>query len=91
MVIHSEGLRSVCFLLTNGYHIILHDVLYVLGLTTSLLSSNKFAKDYCQTYRELVNFLTCKWVNCHTEATEFTATIHSTNLMYMDWRVEPHY
>ena len=63
MVIYSEGLGPINFHSTLGYRIILRDVLYVPSLTTSLFSSNKFAKDYRQTYRELLNYLTRKWVN----------------------------
>jgi len=92
MVIYLEGLGSISFLSTYGYRIIriLRDVLYVPRLTTSLFSSNKFAKDYRQTYRELLEFPTRKWINRRTEATELRATIRPNNLAYMDWQVEPH-
>ena len=89
MVIYSEGLSSINFHSTLGYRIILCDVLYVLSLTTSLFSLNKFAKDYCQTYRELLNYLTHKWVNRQTDTVELSVLICLNNLTYMDWRVEP--
>ena len=89
MVIYSEGLGSINFHSTLGYQIILRDVLYVLSLTTSLFSSNKFVKDYRQTYRELLNYLTRKWVNRQTDAIELSVSIRLNNLVYMDWRVEP--
>ena len=56
---------------------------------TSLFSSNKFAKDYRQTYRELLDYPTRKWVNHQTDAVELSALIRPNNLVYMDWRVEP--
>ena len=89
MVIHSEGLGSIRFMSTYGFQIILRDVLYVPRLATNLFSSNKFASDHRNTYRELLTYPTRVWVNRCTDATEFSATIQPNNLAYMDWRVEP--
>jgi hypothetical protein len=90
MVIYSEGVGSMCFLSTYGYHIIIHDVLYVPHLSTSLFSSNKFARENHLTYQEVLEYLRCKWVNRHTGVVKFSVTIRSNNLTYLDWRVEPH-
>ena len=88
MVIYLEGLGSINFQSTLGYRIILRDVLYVPSLTTSLFSSNKFARDHRQIYRELLDYPTRKWVNHRTDAIELSVSIRVNNLVYMDWRVD---
>ncbi len=35
---------------------------------------------------ESLKFPLCQWVNCRSGATEFTATIHPNNLVYLDWK-----
>ena len=90
MVVYSEGISSISFLSTHGFRIIIHDVLYILHLSTNLFLSNKFTRDHCDKYREVLDYPVCHWVNCQTGMVEFSATIHPDNLAYLDWRVKPH-
>jgi len=90
MVVYSEGISSISFLSTHGFHIVIHNVLYVLHLSTNLFSSNKFARDHCDKYREVLDYLVRCWVNRQTGTVEFSVTIHPNNLAYLDWRVKLH-
>ena len=85
-VIYSEGLGSIRFVSECGYTITIHDVLFVPLLTVSLFASNKFAKEHRDTHSEVTDYPKRKWVNRRTGATEFTATICSNDLAYLDWK-----
>ncbi len=90
MVVYSEGIGSITFLSTHGYRIIIHDMLYVPHLSTNLFLLNKFAREHCDRYREVLDYPVHCWVNRQTGAVEFSATIHPDNLAYLDWRIKPH-
>jgi len=85
-VIYSEGLGSVRFLSDYGYIITIHNVLFVPFLTVSLFASNKFAREHHDTHSEVAEYPKRKWINHRTGAMEFTATIQSNDLAYLDWK-----
>ena len=85
-VIYSEGLGSIQFLSDCGYIITIHNVLFVPFLTISLFTSNKFAREHHATHSEVAEYPKRKWINRRTGATEFTATIRSNDLAYLDWK-----
>ena len=82
-VIYSEGLGSVRFLSECGYEITLYNVLFI---PVSLCTLNKHAKKHRDTYSEITDYPSCKWIDCRMGATEFTATICPNDLAYLDWR-----
>ena len=88
-VIYSKGLGSIRFLSDCGYYVTIHDVLYVPSLSTNLFASNKFARQHRDVYSEVVDFPLRRWVNRLTGATEFTATIGSNDLAYINWKPAP--
>ena len=87
-MVYSEGISSIHFLSTYGFHIIIHDVLYIPHLSTNLFSSNKFAWEHREKYREVLDYPARNWINRQTGAVEFSATIRPDNLAYLDWRVK---
>jgi len=74
-VIYSSGIGSIHFLSNCGYITTIQDVLLVPPLAVNLFTANKFAKEHCTTHMEIVEYPNRQWVNWHTGATEFTATI----------------
>lgn len=84
--VYSEGVGSVRFLSSCGYVVIVNDVLFVPSLSVSLFSPNRFARAQRDTYTEVTEYPTRKWVNKGTGAVEFTATIGSDDLAYLDWK-----
>ncbi len=89
MVIHSKGIGSICFLSTCGYLITINNILLVPPLAVSLFASNKFARECHGTYTEVLDFPICRWMNSQSGATEFTTTISSNDLVYLDWKPTP--
>jgi len=85
-VIYSKGLGSIRFLSDSGYIIAIHNVLFVPFLTISLFASNKFTREHHDTHSEVAEYPKRKWINRRTGATEFTATIQSNDLVYLDWK-----
>ena len=85
-VIYSEGLGSIRFLSDCGYMVVIHDVLFVPLLAVSLFASNKFARQHHASYSEVTEYPKRKWINHQTGATEFTATIRSNDLAYLNWK-----
>ena len=85
-VIYSEGLGSIQFLSDSGYIIAIHNVLFIPFLTISLFASNKFAREHHDTHSEVADYPKHKWINHCTGDTEFTATIRSNDLVYLDWK-----
>ena len=88
-VIYSEGIGVVRFLSSCGFYIVIHGVLFVPSLTASLFASNRFAWEHCEDYMETLEFPLRRWVNRWTGATEFTATIRSNDLAYLNWKPAP--
>ena len=88
-VIYSEGLGSIRFSSNCGYYVTIHNVLYVPSLSSSLFASNRFAREHRDSYSEVLDFPQRRWVNRLTGATEFTATIQSDDLAYLDWVASP--
>ena len=88
-VIYSEGLGSVHFLSDSNYFIVINDVLFVPSLASGLFASNRFAQEHRDDYSEVLDFPVRRWVNRRTGVTEFTATIRSNDLAYLDWRPAP--
>lgn len=88
MVIFSGGIGSLWFLLSCGYRLVIHDVLFVPLLTTNLFSANKVAMELKSTYFKVLEYPETRWINRHASSIEFTATIRSNNLAYMNWRVD---
>jgi hypothetical protein len=88
-VVYSKGLGPVRFLSDCGYTITIDNVLFVPRLSVNLFSTNRFAKEHCDSHSEVMEYPKRKWINRHTGAIEFTATIHTNNLAYMNWRVAP--
>jgi hypothetical protein len=88
-VVYSEGLGSICFMSDCGYIVTIHDALYVPRLAANLFASNKFVKWHRDSISKVTDYPRRKWVNRQTGATEFTATIRSNNLAYLDWKVAP--
>ena len=74
-VIYSSGIGSIRFLSNCGYITTIRDVLFVPPLAVNLFAANKFAKEHRTTHMEIVEYPKRQWVNRHTGATEFTATI----------------
>ena len=71
------------------YYIVINNVLFVPSLASGLFASNRFARAHRGDYSEILDFPVRRWVNRRTGATEFTATIHSNDLAYLDWRPAP--
>ena len=90
-IIHSRGVGTVQLLSESGYYIIIHDVLFVPLLAMNLFAANGFVREHCNTHLEVMEYPTCKWVNCGTGAIEFTATIQHNNLAYLNWRIAPQF
>ena len=88
MVVYSEGVGSVRFVSSCGHSVVIHDVLFVPRLTTSLFSANKFAREHRHTHLEVLEYPERKWINRQTNCVEFTATIRADNLAYLNWRVD---
>ena len=84
--IYSKGIGSVCFVSDCGYIIIIHRVLFVPSLAASLFTSNRFAREHRDTYYESMEFPLQWWINRWSGATEFTATIHTGDLAYLNWK-----
>jgi transposase InsO family protein len=85
-VIHSEGVGSIRFLSDCGYIITIHNVLFVPPLAASLFASNRFAREHRDAYSESVEFPLRRWTNRRSGAVEFTATIHPSDLAYLNWK-----
>jgi hypothetical protein len=66
--------------------IAIHNVLFVPFLAVSLFTSNKFAREHHNTHSEVTEYLKHKWVNRQMGTMEFTATIQSNDLAYLDWK-----
>jgi transposase InsO family protein len=88
-VVYSEGLGLILFLSDCGYTITIHDALYIPHLAANLFTSNKFAKQHHDSMSEVTDYPQRKWLNQQTGAVEFTATIQSNDLAYLDWKVAP--
>jgi transposase InsO family protein len=88
-VVYSEGLGAIRFLLDCGYSITVYNALFVPHLAANLFAPNKFAKQHRDSMSEVTDYLQRKWVNRRTGAMEFTATICSNDLTYLDWKVAP--
>ena len=88
-VIYSNGLGTIDFLSNHSYIISIDNVLFVPSLSVNLFSTNKFAKECCDTHSKIMDYLKCKWINQHTSTVEFTATISPNDLAYLDWKVAP--
>src|SRR5258706_233751 len=88
-VIHSKGVGSIRFLSDCGYLVTINNVLFIPSLAASLFAPNKFAREQHGTYTEMMDFPLCRWVNSQSGATEFTATITSNDLAYLDWKPAP--
>ena len=88
-VVYSEGLGSIHFLSACGYIVTIDDALYVPRLAANLFAPNKFAKQHRDSISEVTEYPMRKWVNRRTGATEFTATIRSNDLAYLDWGIAP--
>ena len=86
-VIYSRGLGTIDFLSDLGYTISIDNVLFVPDLSVNLFSANKFAKERRYTHSETTEYPKRKWINRHTGAVEFTATIRPNDLAYLDWKV----
>ena len=85
-LIYSKGIGLVRFVSECGYIIIIHDVLFVPSLAASLFASNRFAWEHRDTYFESMEFPLRRWVNRRSGATEFTATIRTGDLAYLNWK-----
>ena len=90
-VIYSSGLGSTRFLSDCGYLVTIHHVLFVPLLAVDLFASNRFAKDYRDTHSETTEYPECGWINHRAAAVEFTATIQSSNLAHLNWKVAPRF
>lgn len=88
-LIYSKGIGSVRFVSDCGYIIVIHDVLFVPSLAASLFASNRFAREHRETYSESMEYPLRRWVNRRSGATEFTATIHTGDLAYLNWKPQP--
>jgi hypothetical protein len=88
MVMYFEGTGLMCFLSTYVYRIVIHDILEVPRLSTSLFSSNEFAKEIRLTYQDVLEPPTRKYDNRYSGAVKFSTAIRSNILAYLDWRVE---
>ena len=85
-IVYSSGLGSMRFVSTYRYIVTIHEILYVPLLAVNLFMANKFAREHRTTHMEVTDYPMHKWVNQHTEATEFMATIHNDGLVYLDWK-----
>jgi len=88
-IIYSQGLGPVRFLSNCGYLITIDNVLFVPHLSINLFSVNKFAKEHCNSHSKVTEYPKWKWINQQTGTVEFTTTIHTNNLAYLDWKVAP--
>ena len=88
-VIYFKGLGTIDFLSDLSYVVSIHDALFVPSLSVNLFSMNKFAKEHCDTHSETTEYPKRRWINRHTGAVEFTATIQANDLAYLDWKVAP--
>jgi len=88
-IIYSRGLGPVQFLSNCSYLITIDNVLFVPRLSINLFSANKFAKEHRNSHSEVTGYPKRKWINQQTGTVEFTATIHTNNLAYLDWKVAP--
>jgi len=68
---------------------IIHEDLFVPSLVSGLFASNQFAHKHRNDYSKILDFPMHRWVNHCTEATEFTAMIHSNDLAYLNWKPAP--
>ena len=80
---YSRGVGSIRFVSKASYFLLIHNVLFVPGLASNLFASNRFARERRADYTEVLPL--CRWVNRHTGATEFTATIRSNDLACLGW------
>lgn len=85
-LVYSEGVGRIHFLSACGFVIAINDVLFVPSLASNLFSPNRFARDHRSTHSEVTEYPVRKWINRQTGAVEFTATIKSDDLAYLDWR-----
>jgi transposase InsO family protein len=85
-VIYSQGVGSIRFLSECGFLVTINNVLLVPLLASDLFSPNRFARDHRATYSEVTEYPKRKWINLRTGAVEFTATIRSDDLAYLDWK-----
>jgi len=86
-LIYSEGIGPIRFLSSCGYHILIENVLFVPSLTASLFASNRFAREHRRVYTESMEYPLRRWINHQSGATEFTATMNSNDLAYLDWKL----
>ena len=77
------------FLSDSGYTIIINNVLLIPSLAASLFALNQFAQEHCDMYTESVEYPLRQWVNCKSGAMEFTATIHPSDLAFLNWKPVP--
>jgi len=87
--IYLRGMGSIQFLSECGFYITIHNVLFIPLLTVNLFKSNKFARQEHNSYSKVINFPLWQWINWATGTTEFMATIHANNLMYVNWKPAP--
>jgi hypothetical protein len=88
-IVYSKGVGSIRFLSNFGYTIVIHGVLFIPFLVQNLFAPNKFARECHDTHMEVMEYPTSRWVNRRTGAMEFTATVCSNDLAYLDWKVAP--
>ena len=88
-VVYYKGLATIRSLSDWGFFVSIHNVLFVPSLAVNLFVFNKIARKECDTYSEVVDILLRRWVNLVTGATEFTATICSDDLAYLNWNPAP--
>ena len=85
-LIYSEGVGPIRFLSSCGYHILIENVLFIPSLAASLFASNRFAQEHRHVYTESMEYPLRRWINHQSGATEFTATMNSNDLAYLDWK-----
>jgi hypothetical protein len=85
-VIYSQGVRSICFLSECSFLVTIKNVLLIPLLTSNLFSPNQFTQDHRTTYSEVTEYPKWKWINLQMGAVEFTTTIRSDDLAYLDWK-----
>jgi len=88
-VIWSRGLGSIHFLSECGYLITIQDILFMPDLSVNLFAANSFIRAHQNSHLEVTDYPKQRWINCRTGTTKFTATIHTSGLAYLDWRVAP--
>jgi len=58
-------------------------------LSVNLFTANSFIRAHQNSHLEVMDYPKWRWINRQTSATKFTAMIHTSGLVYLDWRVAP--